>query len=238
MWGSNTTLSFPVSGSVVDLPDTQLIDAPMPEPCVASLFFQAEVTAPPSLTYAISYLTLSLTIGLGRVSVNRQITWNGVPRLGVPIVFTIPFLPVVQILATVRGGGQSFASEPATVLCTAEVAPIGRFPMANSLTFGMAKPGEADGADDELLDELEPHSPDEVDIMRAAQDEGHDPTEALAEHEGAARRPSHIPHEAMPPRVSRVVKSLTKRLGRAPRLRELPPWAQQELHRHIRGGAR
>jgi hypothetical protein len=207
----------------------------MPEPCVASIFFQAELQVPPTLTYAIQFLTLTLNIGLGRVTVQRQVTWNGVPRLGVPIVYTIPFVPVTQILATVSGGGQSFASEPAQVLCTAEVAPISRFPMTNSLTFGMAKPGEADGADEELFEDLESHSPDEADVMRAAQDEGHDPTEALEQHEGRARSPSHIPHEMMPPRVSRVVKSFERRHGRPPRVRELPAWAQKELHRHIRG---
>jgi len=240
MWGSNTILSFPVSGSVVQLPPVQLIDAPMPEPCTATILFQAEVTAPPSLLYAISYLTLNLTIGLGRVSVNRQYTWNGTPRIGVPIIFTLPFVPVVQLLATVQGGGQSFGGEPATVLCSAQVSPIGRFPLSNSLTFGMAKPGEADGLDDELLDDLEAHSPDEADVMRAAQDEGHDPSDMLEhEHEQQhpdrrARQPQHIPHEMLPPRVSRIVKSLTRRLGHPPRLRELPAWAQNEVKRHIR----
>jgi hypothetical protein len=231
MWGSNATLVFPINGSAVDVPDIQLIDAPMPEPCVASIFFQAEVLAPPTLTYAISYLTLTMQIGSGRVTVQRQETWNGTPRVGVPIVFTIPFIPVTSFLATVRGGGNSFASEELKVLCTAQVAPISRYPVTNSLSFGMAKPGEADGADEELFEDLEAHSPDEADVMRAAQDAGHHPESALVRPE-----PRGISHDQMPPRVSRVVRSLEKRLHRPPRMSDLPPWARRELTKHLRSG--
>lgn len=236
MWGSNTLLQFASTlggGPDTNLPDVQLADVPLPESCVASVFFQAEIVSPPGIGVVVTSLVLTLNLGLGRVTVLRPMVWSGVPALGVPLTWTLPFVPVKMLLASVSARGHGVGgTDNAQILCTLEVAPISRFPMTDTLKFGMAKAGEADGLDDELLDDLEEQSPDEADVMRAEQDAGHHPGEIERVERRSAR---HIPDDLLPPRVRRIVERLTRRLKRPPRVNDLPPWARQELQRHLKG---
>jgi hypothetical protein len=232
MWGSNALLSLPF-GPDVSTPETQLADVPLPESCVCSIYFQADIVSPPSQPGIVESLFIKLSIGLGRSSLIRTIAWAGVPVFGAPLEFTLDFVPAATVLATVGAQGRATAAPgPLQILCTLNVAPISRFPQSQGLKFGMAKAGEADGLDDGLLEELEAHSPDEADVMREAQDDGHD----LTEEEPARRGAPNIPPNLLPPRVRRFVERYTRRIGHPPRVRDLPPWAQAELQSHLRRG--
>lgn len=254
MWGSNALISLPF-GPDAFAPETQLADVPLPEACVCSIYFQADIASPPGQAGIVSSLYVKLSIGLGRSSVIRTISWAGVPVLGAPLEFTLPWVPAATVLAVVGASGRATAAPgPLQILCTLNVAPISRFPQTDSLKFGMAKPGEADGLDDGMYEELEAESPDAADVMRDGQDEEHVHGELVKQEAARAeldddgddddddddeqleRPPTHIPPNLLPPRVRRLVARLQRRLGRPPRVRDLPEWAQQDLKAHLRSG--
>jgi hypothetical protein len=244
MWGSNTILNFPFGGAYTTVQDTQLADVPFSEAVVASVFFQAEVISQPGVAVDVKALTLTLNAGLGRVTVVRQTSWAGVPATGAPFFVTLPFVPVTQLLATVGGIGRTTSpgSDPLQILCTLEVAPISRFPMNDPLKFGMAKPGEADGLDDGMYEELQDEQPEAADLMRHRQDNGGHPLVAGADEVDVDELDGDDDDESspqnrppLPPRLQAVAERLARRLGRPPKVKDLPPWARIQLTRHLRG---
>lgn len=250
MWGSNAIVSWDTSGQ--PSPEVQVADVRLPEACITSCYFQAQLTGDPTVVGSISVLTLTLNVGLGRVTMIRRYDFIGLPYVGNPIQFTIPFLPAAQILASVQGvGASSTPGKTYDVLCDFQAAPIARFPHTNDpLKFGMALPGEADGLDDEMLTDLEEHAPDEAQVMREAQERGEDPTQAVhraivegdEETDDAGDDAGDEPRIIIPARFDPMIAKLERQLGRPVRVKDLPPYAQRVVRklaaRQLRKGRR
>ena len=226
MWGATSTLSFtdtaPQEGVTL-----QLADIRIPEPVTASIYFEAQREGQAGTVQA---LTLDLLLGLGRTNVKRTTTFLFQPTFGAPILFALPLQPVVSVQAIVTARGfVSTGGNKVDVVCTIQVAPITRINyQSEGLKFGMALPGEADGMDDAMHEDLEEEAPGELDVMRAAQADGFDPGEQLDDEDEPPPR-----RIVVPPRYQQVIDRMTEQLGRAPKLRDLPPALQRRLRRAL-----
>lgn len=245
MWGSSAQVIWQ-PGAPNRAPETQVADIRLPEACVTSVYFQAEVLTPPAVaTGVIQSLFLRLTIGLGRTTVHRVNAWIGVPTVGSPIQLTLPFVPAASILAQVGGIGNSLSLTDAfALLCTIEVSPIGRFPIKKEpLQLGMALPGEADGMDDAMYENLEEQHPETAEIMRARQAAGEHPgdfedtaaDDELDEDDEEEEESEGV--YVVPPQMVPLINRLSRRLGRPATVRDLPYRLQKMIARRIREGA-
>jgi len=164
LWGSSTPLQIigvtPTSGV-----SAQVADVRMPEPLTCAVYFQAEFTGGAGTVQA---LTLNLHAGLGRTTVNRSLSFLGQPAPGNGLELTIPFLPMVNLLADVVVLGFAAPGSPEvvngfpafTLTLTLQAAPLNRAHFAQEMkSFGMSLPGEADELDNELERDLEPSVP-------------------------------------------------------------------------------
>lgn len=196
LWGSSTPLQIigttPTSGV-----SAQVADVRMPEPLVCTVYFQAEFSGGAG---TIQALTLNLHAGLGRTTVNRSLSFLGQPAPGNGLEFTIPFLPMVNLLVDVvvlgfaaPGSPEVVNGVPAfTLTLTLQAAPLNRAHFQQEMkSFGMALPGEADSLDDELERDLEPSVP-AVEIITSAEPS---PANRL---------------------IEQTIAALTSRLGRRP----------------------
>lgn len=230
MWGATRTIEIASTTPFSTGLKLQVADIRLPEPVTAAVFFQATKGGAPGTVQA---LTLDLYIGLGRTNVRRSSTFQLQPSTGSPLVFTLPApgVPVVTLQADVTiAGFLASGTDPMTIECVLQLAPISRIHyQKEALKFGMALPGEADGLDDAMLEDLEEHAPDKVAIMRARQEAGDDPR--YEEHDD---EPGQI---QVPPEFERIVAKLARRLGRPPKVRDLPPAIRKRFVRMLRAGA-
>lgn len=231
MWGATGKLSLPPAASpAVTL---QLNDIRFPEPVSATISFIAHRAGGPGV---VQSLTLELLLGLGRTNVKRTATFNLQPTFNVPIVYVIEMQPVVSVQGLVLGFG--FSSDPqvlAEVDCTLQASPITRIQYEReALKFGMALPGEADGFDDSLREDLEEFAPDQAEIMRQQQAAGYHPTDPEEEYEEEDEPP---PRErgriVVPPQFERAVGRVSARLGRPAKVSDLPKPLAKRLLRAI-----
>lgn len=233
MWGNSTRLAYDTSG-VNTFKPFQVGDVRLPEACVCTIYFQCEVISPASVAGVVHSLNLELIIGLGLTVSRRTISWAGMPGIGTPLQFTLPYQPSASVMATVSANAGSLTSnETFELLATLQVSPLARMPVHKEpLKFGMALPGEADALDDELVADLEQQHPEEVDIMRARQASGMGQMPHPAEEEeeeddepaNAFRVPRHLQN---------LVARLERKLGRVPTVRDLPPHARRQVVRMV-----
>jgi hypothetical protein len=225
MWGASGKLVFP-GPAVVDSVTLQLADIRFPEPVSATISFIAHRAGGPGTVQA---LTLELLLGLGRTNVTRPATFNLQPTFGVPIVYLIEMQAVVSVQGRVIGSGFSAGAVAAEVDCTLQASPITRIQYEReALKFGMALPGEADGMDDAMREDLEEYAPEEAAIMRERQAQGRHPFEDDEEDEEPDRG-----RIVVPPQFERAIGRVSARLGRPARVADLPPPLRKRLLRAI-----
>jgi hypothetical protein len=163
MWGSSNQLRF-TNASAANLDSQQLADVRLPEPAVCSIAFQSRITSGSGL---VSVLNLELILGLGRTVMTEVVTFGAQPSAGAPLNFLRPSQPLSSLQVRVFGFGSSDNPDDLILTNTIQVGPFTRINYkSDPLTFGMAQPGEADGLDDALRDDLEGESPTVQQIMQ------------------------------------------------------------------------
>lgn len=226
-WGSSTTLSL--SRQLGLHSSAQLAQVTLPEPAVCSLYFSASVRISDPAHTTINVLTLNLIQGVGRVAVPRQISFAGQPSDLSPIEWTMPFVPLHSLQVDVEASADLvFQAEGGEIDIQMYfvISPITRIPQKiQKLQFGMALPGEADAADDELRENLEDESPSVAEIMG---DEAHHRVHGEDEDHGDDEP------QAAPAWMLDLVDALSQRLGRAPKRSELRAAVERMKERQAR----
>lgn len=172
MWGSVQRFTLNVTGEL--RAGAQLAQVTLPVAAVCSIYFQAQIEESTAPAGEIAVFTLNLNQGLGRITVPRQISFRQQPAPLSPIELTLPFVPLASLQADIQAIGTGFGvGEFMRLACYLQLAPVSRIPQdaAPDMGFGMALPGEADGQDDDMYEELDDHNPELVDAMREAQEE-------------------------------------------------------------------
>jgi hypothetical protein len=235
MWGS--TVDVHINDTIAaDGFSVQFSDVRLPEPLDCSIYFHAERAGVAGTLVAT---TLELLIGLGRTNVKRTSTFMGQPTPTAPLDFSLPFQPmtIVQARAIVQGFKAASGTEPMIIRCTLQVAPVTRAQYEKeALKFGMALPGEADGMDDDLYEDLEENAPGVADIMRDRQANGEDPGHPDDYDEDVDRAPPRRRQIIVPPRFEAAIERVSRKLGRAARMSDLPPLLRSRLERAMARG--
>lgn len=213
MWGSSSALTLRGGTTFAERFSAQLAQVSLPEPAVCSLYLQAEIQSQSTPLLNVGAFTISLSEGVGRVTVPRNLTFLGQPAGGSPLELTIPFVPVhalqVQVFATL--GGIIDPGDELVIQTYFVLSPLTRIPdEVQPLTFGMSEPGEADSLDDDMLDELEQETPTVQEILTAGE-----PSEPEPEPEVIIER---TPRSAL---IEQTIAELEQRLGRRPSKPEL-----------------
>lgn len=233
-WGSSARLVFDTSGTpgTIVNASAQLAQVSLPEPAICSFYLQAKLIVTDPLD-TIESFTVNLLEGVGRVTIPRQITFDGQPSNVSPLEYTLPFVPVHALNVNVEAS-VNHRSELERPQCDVEIyfvlSPITRIPQqAQKLAFGMGLPGEADDLDDELRGELEAEGPTAAEVMAHGRDQedGSSPqVDGDDEEQGDEEQGDEEPAEQ--PRVQRVpgwvlalIDALTERYGRRPTRTEL-----------------
>ena len=239
MWGASTRIAFDSTGVNVFRP-TQVGDVRLPEACVCTIYFQAEVISPASVAGVVNSLNLELIIGLGLTVSRRTISFAGVPVIGTPLQFTIPYQPAANVLAQVSANAAAVTpGDTFELQCTLQVSPLARMPVTKEpLKFGMALPGEADALDDELVADLEQQHPEEADIMRARQLNGMPQLPAPGEEEEDDEDEEPTNSLRVPRHLQNLVARLERRLGRVVTVRDLPPHARRQVVKMVQASRR
>jgi hypothetical protein len=227
-WGSSASMRLGGAGDFKS--SAQLAQVALPEPAVCSLYMQATVTlSDPALAY-IGTFTLNLALGLGRVTIPRQISFASQPGPSSPIEWTMPFVPLHALQADVSANLIGDGAQVADIQIYFVISPITRIPQAvQKLAFGMAMPGEADAMDDELRNDLEEESPTVQQIMgREANQRVHGADEIDGDDDDEP--------EAVPAWMLDIVDALSNRLGRAPNRKELRAAVDRYRQRQTRRG--
>jgi hypothetical protein len=215
MWGSSNQLRF-TSASAANLDSQQLADIRFPEPAVCSIFLQSSIT---SGSGAVSVLNFELIVGLGRTVTTRVFTYPAQPVIGIALDVIVPQQPISSLQARVFGFGTSFVvGQELVVTNVIEVAPFTRIDYkSDPLTFGMAEPGEADGLDDDLRDELEAEAPTVREMLYNEQAQV-----AGLQVQGYELEPAPEPRDDQARAlINYVTQTLTSRHGRAPSSQEV-----------------
>ncbi len=150
----------------------QILQVSLPTPAVCSIYLTAAIESGDGIVVAF---TANLTIGVGRTNLKRTLSFGNQPSMGVPLEHLIPHQPVTALqLDCIVDGTASAVFGEMVVLVGAELAPITSINPADktALKFGMALPGEADGADDDAFDEIEEYDPELVEELRERQKNG------------------------------------------------------------------
>lgn len=190
MWGSSSRLKLVGSTTFAQQFSGQLAQVTLPEPAVCSFYLQAAITSQTNALTTVGSLTINLLQGIGRVTVPRSLTFMGQPAPGAPLELTIPFVPLHSVQVDMVGimGGPFNPGDELTIEAYFVLAPItkvGGDKAGVPLEFGMALPGEADGLDDSMHDEVEEEHPGTIEVMRARltepgdDDEHDDPREVF-----------------------------------------------------------
>lgn len=210
MWGSSNQLRF-TSASASNTDSQQLADIRFPEPAVCSIFLQSAIL---SGTGTIGVINYELIVGLGRTVTTRILTYPAQPTPGIALDVIVPQQPISSLQVRVFGtGSSSVVGQDYIVQNVIEVAPFTRLDYRKDpLTFGMAEPGEADGLDDDLRDELEAEAPTVREMLytEQAQVSGLVPYELEPEPEPEPR------DEQARTLINYVTQTLAGRYGRQP----------------------
>jgi hypothetical protein len=216
-WGSSGKISLSLNLGGQFQNSTQLAQVSLPEPAVCSIYFQATVLLSDPSISQIGSLTLNLSQGLGRVTIPRQISFAGQPANNAPIEWTIPFIPLHALQADVTANMIGNGAGTAEIQLYLVLSPLTRIPQKiQQLQFGMATPGEADAADDELLENLEEEAPTVTQIMSEEAHERVHGAEPEPDDDDGGDEP-----QAAPAWMMDLVDALTRRLHRAPSRQEL-----------------
>ena len=242
-WGSSTRL---ISLDNNPSPSAQLAAVTLPEPAVCSLYFQISIVTPSTDPFAaIAAFTLNLLQGVGRVVVPRQISFDSQPAVGMPIEFTIPFVPLHALQVNVEQVCHDIVLSPIeteTYLVLSPLTRIAADKVKDAMVFGMALPGEADSLDNDLLEELETEGPTVNQVMHAdfaptvdGSEEPNEPDEPEEPEEPEEEPRIVSPEKAI---IQDIVRLLTQRLGRPPTRKEAKDAVQRFQSRMIRRSLR
>lgn len=234
MWGASGELLL--NGANQSRSTVQLAQVTLPRPAVCTVYLQAEIFENTAPAGYVQQLTIKLFTGLGRITIPRSWTFNMQPAPLSPLEFTIPFMPAHAVQAEVTALGVNvLPANYLRLMCQLQLSPITQIPQdGQPLKFGMALPGEADGMDESMYEDLEETAPGAAELMRREQEafgdeDGED--DELDDEEPAPRR------VVVPRQYQRMIDQLSRRLGRVATMRDLDPGTRRRLMRAIERGA-